>query len=166
MKTKLRILSLVSLAFISCNLVSAANLDKARELMELMQITGAIDASLAQVEGFADRMIESQNLTPEQVQEAKALSRKSMQASMQVIKSIDWNTMFAEIYADVFSEEELQALIDFYQSDVGQKFLEKQPQLMQATMSRMQSEMGKLMPQIQQDVMEAVQEASSSANPE
>ena len=59
----------------------------------------------------------------------------------------------------MFTEEELQGLIDFYKSPVGNKFLEKQPELMAATMNRMQTEMAKIMPKIQEAAMTAVQEA-------
>lgn len=41
----------------------------------------------------------------------------------------------ADIYARNFTLKELQDLIAFYQSPTGQKFLEKQPAIVQATMA-------------------------------
>jgi len=50
-------------------------------------------------------------------------------------------------------------IIDFYKSPVGKKMLEKQPELVAATMQRMQTEMAKLMPKIQAATMSAIQDA-------
>jgi len=61
----------------------------------------------------------------------------------------------------VFTEKELQAVIDFYKSPVGAKFIEKQPELMAQTMQKMQVEMAKIMPKIQADVQKAIQESKN-----
>ena len=74
------------------------------------------------------------------------------------IKSIEWEEKFAKIYAAVFTTEELQGLIDFYKSPIGKKFLEKQPQLMLATMGKMSGEIEKLWPKINSEVMNAIEE--------
>ena len=70
--------------------------------------------------------------------------------------------MFAEIYSDVFTEDEIQGIIDFYKSPIGQKMLEKQPELTGATMQKMQVEMAKIMPAIQKAAMEAITEAQAA----
>jgi len=140
-------------------LVDASSLEKAEELMQLMEIRKNIDASQAQITDMMSQMIASQGLSEEETQEAIQLSKQSMDSTFEAMKEIDWEKMFGEIYASVFSEEEIQGLIDFYKSPVGQKFLEKQPELMAATMQKMQGEMMKIMPQIQADVMKAIEEA-------
>jgi len=134
-------------------------MEKATELMQLMEITKHLDSTQEQMETFAEQMVASQGLPPEQAKEAKALAKQSMNSTFEAMKSIPWEETFAEIYASVFSEEELQGLIDFYQSPVGQKFLEKQPELMKTTMQKMQGEMAKIMPQIQADIQAAIEEA-------
>jgi len=135
---------------------------KAIELMNALEIRKNIDTSMAQVIGFSDKMIEAQNLDPETKNEAINASHKTLQATIEAINGIDWESIFADIYAEVFAEDEIQGLIDFYHSPVGKKLLEKQPQLMGATMTRMQTEMAKFMPQVQQAAMQAVQEAKAS----
>ncbi len=54
------------------------------------------------------------------------------------------------IYSSVFTEEELQGIITFYQSDAGQKMVKRQPELMQASMAVMQEQSMLLMPKIKQ----------------
>ena len=51
-------------------------------------------------------------------------------------------------YAEVYSEEELLGMADFYESELGRKFLEKQPELMQKSMVWAQQKMEEIMPEI------------------
>lgn len=134
---------------------------KAKELMELLELKKNIAASTAQIMQSMDGFVDAQGLTPEQAKNAKELSRAAMQSSFKAMEDIDWDTMFSEVYADVFSVEELQGLVDFYKSPVGKKFLSKQPELTGATMQRMQKEMMKIMPKVQADVQKAIEEAQS-----
>jgi hypothetical protein len=64
----------------------------------------------------------------------------------------------AAIYAELFSEDELKGLIEFYNSDLGKKFSEKQPDLMrrsmELSMGRMQNAMPQIMQKIQQEKLE------------
>ncbi len=62
---------------------------------------------------------------------------------------------FVKIYADVFSAEELQGMIDFFKGPVGQKFIGKQPQVQAAVMQRMQSLMLEMQPKIRAAIEKA-----------
>lgn len=135
---------------------------KAVELMKLMEIRKNIEASSGQIQQFATSMIDSQGLDAEAAAQAKKAVAKSTAVSINAMKEMDWEGMFAGIYADVFTEDEIQAMIDFYQSPVGKKMLAKQPELTAATMQKMQVEMAKIMPQIQQAAMEAITEAQAA----
>ena len=55
-------------------------------------------------------------------------------------------------------QKNFKDLIDFYKSPIGKKFLEKQPQLMAATMGKMSGEIQKLWPKINSEVMNAIEE--------
>lgn len=158
MKSHPILIGIVGALMLSLASVQASSLEKAKELMQLMAVSKQIDATQAQMGTFVERMVDSQGLKAEQADEAKKIAKKSMATSFEAMKSIDWEGMFAEIYASVFTEADLQALVDFYRSPSGQKFLEKQPELMAATMQKMQGEMAKIMPKIQADVMKAVQD--------
>ncbi|WP_164513439.1 DUF2059 domain-containing protein [Thiosocius teredinicola] len=56
---------------------------------------------------------------------------------------------YVQIYVDVFSEDELRDLIAFYRTPLGQKMLEKMPQIMQASLAISQQQMRDILPQIQ-----------------
>jgi hypothetical protein len=79
------------------------------------------------------------------------------------MKSVDWNKMFAEVYAEVFTAEEIDGLIKFYKSPLGQKLLAKEPQLTKATMAKMQVEMAKIMPKLQANMAKAIANSKKTA---
>lgn len=133
---------------------------KAEELMTIIEVTKAIDSSFAEMGKFTDQMVDAQQLSSEQKVKAKELAKASMEKTFKAMRSIDWEKMFAAIYAEVFTKKELEELIKFYKSPIGKKLLEKQPQLTSATMQKMQVEMSKLMPQIQKDIQKAIQKAA------
>jgi hypothetical protein len=56
--------------------------------------------------------------------------------------------VYVSLYAETFTPDELQGLIDFYKTPVGQKYIEKQPQLQAAIMQKSQSMMKDIMPLI------------------
>jgi hypothetical protein len=130
---------------------------KARELMATMKITENIEKSFAQISKFSEGIIDSQDLDEEAKEKAKKVAKASTEASLKELATLDWEGIFAEVYSKVFTEEELQGLIDFYNSPIGKKFINKQTDLQVATMNRLQVELAKVMPKIQEDVQKAIQ---------
>lgn len=61
---------------------------------------------------------------------------------------------FIKIYADTYTEEELDGLVKFYQSPAGQAMLNKMPIVMTKTMELVQQRMQALMPQMQEHMKE------------
>lgn len=53
-----------------------------------------------------------------------------------------------EVYASVYTEEEIKDIIKFYKSPAGQKMLAKMPELMNASMAVVQNLMKDVMPKI------------------
>ena len=54
------------------------------------------------------------------------------------------------MYAEVFTEQELRELADFYTSPIGKKYVEKQPEMAQAAMKITGEMMRELMPRIKE----------------
>lgn len=158
MKKHTTILRFLCSSMLLTAFAEATPMEKATELMKIMGVTSQIDTTQRQMNSFIDRLVNSQGLAEEKAKLAKSLVKKSMASSLEAIKSIEWEEKFAKIYAAVFTTEELQGLIDFYKSPIGKKFLEKQPQLMLATMGKMSGEIEKLWPKINSEVMNAIEE--------
>jgi len=87
--------------------------------------------------------------------ESSALAEELMEAMEKtaalMTEAMSWDNMkdeYTAIYTDVFTEEELTGLVSFYKSPIGQKFVAKQPELMQRSMQISQKLMAGLMPKI------------------
>lgn len=119
----------------------------AGQLVDLMHVEKTLDSMKAKMMGM---------MTPQKPsgisQDAWDQVTKRTQSSMSTIFSAlsmeKMKPLYVSVYAETFSPEELQGLIDFYKSPTGQKFLEKQPQLQAAIMEKSQAMMKDLMPQI------------------
>lgn len=99
------------------------------------------------------------------IQLSEELSRedKEMIASMQgkimdiIVKEMGWDNVkddFIDIYVDVFTKDELEGIIAFYKTSAGQKFVKKQPELIQKSMEVSRKQMNRLMPKIQGIIQE------------
>jgi hypothetical protein len=72
-----------------------------------------------------------------------------------VKKFLDCNAMkneAAQIYAEVFSEEELKGLLAFFQSDLGKNFNAKQPELMRRSMESSMKHLNDAMAAVARDM--------------
>jgi len=134
----------------------------AAKLLDVLKIDENFDNSMQQAIQMQSGMLDQMGLSDEE----KSLAQKSMSDSMKVVMDkFSWanmKNMFVEIYAEVFTAEELNGVVEFYESPAGQKFVDKQPQLTQVTMQKMQAIMMEMMPEIQKQTMVAVEEAKES----
>ncbi|MEA3346868.1 MAG: DUF2059 domain-containing protein [Candidatus Auribacterota bacterium] len=134
----------------------------AEKLLDLFNMDDSFDQSMQQAIQMPINLIESQDMPEEE----KIQARKAAEASMKItMESFSWEkmkTMFIDIYAEVLSLEELDGLIEFYESPIGQKFIKKQPQLTAATMRRMQELMREMMPEIQRATQEAIEQSKAA----
>ena len=132
----------------------------AGQLLDQLDIQKMYESAFASIPKMQEQMMGSQmKMSPDE----KAKFQKQMQASMDAARSaLDWNTIkpiFVKIYADNFDETELNGLIAFYKSPVGQTWIEKQPQIQAATMQAM----SQIMPKIQAAVMKAIMPPDTKA---
>lgn len=56
----------------------------------------------------------------------------------------------AQLYVDVFTHEELQAMLDFYRSPLGEKILARTPELMQQSMRIVERQMAAIAPRLEE----------------
>ena len=68
-----------------------------------------------------------------------------------VSDSVGWASLepeYVKLYAATYSEEEIDGILAFYKSPVGQKMLEKTPELSSGGMKIVQGRMGDFQPKI------------------
>jgi hypothetical protein len=68
-------------------------------------------------------------------------------------EAISWDSLIEPmilIYIESYTEKELQAIIDFFGSDVGQSFIKKSPEVMEKSTAIMMANIEKAMAHLQQ----------------
>ena len=135
--------------------------------MRLLNIDKNLQGALAQVEKMQEQMMETKNLPPEAKEKQVKMRKKILEATKSIF---NWETLkpaFIQLYAETFTEEELQGMIEFYKTPVGQKWIEKQPELQAATMQKMQAIMREAQPRIQEAIKKEMgaEKPADAANP-
>jgi hypothetical protein len=99
-------------------------------------------------------------LTPDQLKKAQDAQAVALDA---IFKELTWESLkpdFVEIYSEVFTTEELTQLTEFYKTPIGQKLIEKMPELQAKSMQIMQTRMKTLLPAIQKAMQDAAAKTS------
>ena len=125
----------------------------AQKLHSLMKTGQNVEPMIQAMIKAQEAMIASQNLSEEQKKLLLARARSFMETAMKPIME-KTEALSIEAYAATFTLEELEGLIAFYQSPVGQKFIEKQPQLMTALMQQSTALTQSLMPDLLRKMQE------------
>lgn len=125
---------------------TAKNKELAEKLMNTLKISELMTRSLDMMKKMQLNMM-AKRLKGQELQNMEELNRSMMDLAA---KELNWEKLkdpFINIYAESFTAEELEAMIKFYESPVGKKLVEKQPEMQQKTMQLMQTIMMKLMPE-------------------
>ena len=135
-----RIAMLCALLGCACALAAdkpdAARLVEARALMGAMQLERQIDAMSKSMSASM-----SQTLAAYGTPATARINEISMAESMALMKEQATRPgglfdLVAELYAEKFSVDELRQIRAFYESPVGQRFLQTSPELMQRVMQQ------------------------------
>lgn len=134
--------------------VAAAWADEAEHAKLAEQALAAMDVQKTIEQSFeAAKRMQMAQLNNMNLSSADAEKTKKMQTEiMSLVKEeFSWDKVkdsYIKLYADVFTEDELKGLIEFYNSPAGRKFIEKMPELMQKSSMMTQKQMMGLMPKI------------------
>lgn len=129
-----------------------AQVDK---LMDTMDMRRTIDDMLVTIEetkrNMGQRML-GDDATPEQAEELRALLEKQ-QASLRRILSWDsLGPIYRRVYSQLFTAEEVEAMIAFYGSEHGRSIMGKMPKAMQLSMQEMQPLMQTMIADMQREL--------------
>ncbi len=153
MKKLLLTLALLALAGGARAEDNAAKLALAREAIAAMQADKMLDSMTDAMKRMALQVAHlPDSATPEQRQKFEAYMSKVMDLSMSEAKAMI--TKMDSVYADIYSEAELKAMIAFFQSAEGKSMMAKQPQVMARIMPLAQEMQQSLMPKMQKLVQE------------
>ena len=163
------------LALLACTLglVPAAHADdaskrtKAQELLRVMKVDGLSTQVMGSVAQQTQALAQHQfgpNPTPEQ---QKQLTDFQGKVSTLVGNAVGWKVMepeFIKLYSDTYTEPELDGILAFYKSPVGQAMLTKAPELGQKSQGIVQQRIAAAQPQLRQTVQDFIK-ATQPAQP-
>jgi hypothetical protein len=136
------------------------------KLLLLMKQDQLVNQMFDQMKPVLAQQFQQMNLTEKQ----SAMVNKYYDQVFEVMKAeMSWEKIkddFIQIYMAVFTEEEIQELIVFYQSPIGRKLVEKQPLLLQQSMALSQKYIQNILPKIQEITQEMIKEINSSTETE
>ena len=145
-----------------------ASADSVHQLIALTQPQRMLEDTRARLDAAFDAGVKAKlgdkTLTPRQ-QALLDEYRKRITALMG--QTLDWSAMeptMIEAYTSTFSQKDIDAMIAFYRTDAGQAVINKMPALMQTFMQRMQANMAKLLPQVEDLQRELAARVREDAN--
>lgn len=135
-------------------LLSSMHIEKIMDLM-----LPAIDKSMHQSMAMATK---GKALSAKQQQILDASTAKMIQLMKDEMSWDKVHVMYVQIYRDTFTQEEIDGLVAFYKSPAGTAYIQKMPAVMQKTMGLMQTRMADMMPKMQAEVQQAVENVKNS----
>jgi hypothetical protein len=151
--------------FLATACLKADEASKAAKIDQIFTAT-KMDRIQAQMMGQLKTMIPSMaaqaGLPPEAKEQTEELSEKIVAL---VLDKMSWEKMkpaYEKLYAEAFSEDEVDGILAFYKSPAGQATLEKLPALMAKAMTMVQEQMKEIMPEVNKLAKEQADKAKSN----
>jgi hypothetical protein len=145
----------------------AAKRAKAEQLFTLLRMDQMMDQLMngvvKQVQQMTQSMPGADQATPEQ---KKMLADFQQRVLDLVNNKLGWKALepdFIALYASTYTEEELDGILAFYKSAVGQKMLEKTPELMTKSTEITQQKMREIQPEMNQMIEDFMKQMAASA---
>jgi hypothetical protein len=142
---------------------------KAQQLFVLMRMEQTYSQLIAQVTAQSRQMV--QGLFPEGTPMSDAQKKEAAdfeaKANALILDEMSWSVLepdYVKLYADTYTEEDLDGIIAFYRSPVGVKMLEKTPELLQASSAIAMNHMGVVEPKLRKLMDEFQQQIKSGTD--
>ena len=137
----------------------------ALDMLEASQSEQMMDQVYAQLDNMFAGMVTQMDIPEEKKPVMESYMKKMANLMREEMSWSKWKESFVEIYVNVYTEEELRELAEFYRSPLGEKFMAKMPEVMQETMKVSQQLTMDFMPKMQELQQELVEEIKAgSAN--
>ena len=141
-----------------------------RQLFEVMHSSGLLDAYLTQIDGTV-RASMQQALAGQQLntKQKKILEDMGREIGSLVKAELNWSAIepvMIEVYRNTFSQHEVDGMLTFYRSEVGQAVIAKLPTAMQKSMTSIQGHVKTLTPKIAQLEKDTAAQLKAAADPQ
>ncbi len=162
-------LAAICLVLLASTVTSADEGSERKAVLKLLEITNArsmTDQLMKSIETMMTREFETaaSDLTPEG---REALTEVRKDSLKWIFDNLSWDQMrdmYIDIYTQVFTEDEINEIVQFYQSPLGRKMLKKMPELMRLTLEKSQVRIQKKMPLFQKKLQKTLSELEAKYN--
>ncbi len=154
-------LAVICIVMLTSTVATADQAGEKKAVLKMLEITNARNMSvqiMKSMEAMMDRQFQTETvkLSPKG-QEALMAIRKDTVKWLQ--ENFSWDQMkdmYVDIYTQVFTEDEINQLVQFYQSPLGKKMLAKMPELIRLTFEKSQALVQKKMPLFQEKLQKSL----------
>ena len=174
MKHHMKLVVTLAFAVFASQLTSAQDAKPSeasiRQLFEVMHSSSLLDAYLTQIDGTVrasmQQALAGQQVNPKQRQILEDMGR---QIGSLVKAELNWSAIepvMIEVYRNTFSQHEVDGMLTFYRSEVGQAVITKLPSAMQQSMTSIQSHVKTLTPKVVQLQKDTAAQLKAAAEPQ
>jgi len=156
---------LTACATLACSLAFAAPASEAdvRKLLEVSRTKEmTVDAAQQQLAVLPQQLVQHWLADKNVTQEEQAKFVAMMERALALLEgNLSWEKMepvFLKLYLETYDADDVQAMLNFYQSPAGQKMLEKTPRLMQKMAEVMQEMMIPALKDLEREMEAALKE--------
>ncbi|MDB5816261.1 MAG: hypothetical protein JWN23_3378 [Rhodocyclales bacterium] len=155
-----------SIVISSFAVAAQPNPESVDKLLSMMHTEKLLDSVLQNLDGVMkksiDQSLQGQNVTEQGLKIADTYMQKVMIIMKDELSWAKMKPLYIQIYAESFSQEEIDGLIAFYASPAGQAYIDKLPLVTQKTMVLTQARMVPMMQRMQEAMQQAVAEAKAA----
>ena len=136
----------------SAALAAPANEDSIKQLLAVTKVRGTVDGLKSQLKDMMHKTVQQtlKGKVPTMEQQAAI---ENMEDKMLAVlqKELAWEKLepnYVKLYQQAYSEDEVNGMLAFYRTPVGQAVVDKSPIVMQQMMLQMQEMQQRLLPEI------------------
>ncbi len=160
----------ISLALITGSITAQETTqhDLSEKLLNLMKMQETITSSFAAVKQMLPGQMEKMRQTMGPTSKPSPTPEQTGKLMDMISQELSWDKLkegYIALYAETFTADELKGLIAFYESPVGQAYIQKQPELTKRSMVLTQGMMLKIMPKMQNLIKEMQSDSTPQAEP-
>jgi hypothetical protein len=137
---------------------NSSHREAAIRLIEVTNTQKLLDQIMDSVGSMMERQFRSMDLPQEGLKAAEEVQKEIMVWFSDFFQWDEMKKLYADIYTEVFTENELVEMIAFYQTPLGKKMLAKMPELMQKSMEKTQTLLRAKMPELQNRMKQKITE--------
>jgi hypothetical protein len=155
------VVATLALATLASGARAQASAESVERLMEVMKVQNQVETMHAQtIPAMQNAMRQALRQQIGSAEAERMFDAMAPRIGSLLREEMSWARLkpdFAVIYAEGFSQQEIDGLIAFYQGPIGKALIDKLPQLTQRSIQLMQQRMGPMMERTMQIAREEVE---------